>query len=72
MPMKQAARIASIGFMPLTIRLPIRRLKVPAGCRQTVDAACQDDKGHTERNKGVDGNLTQQVFQVIGIDKTVV
>ena len=36
-----------------------------------VDAACQDDKGHTERNKGVDGNLTQQVFQVIGIDLSV-
>lgn len=27
MPMKQAARIASIGFMPLTIRLPIRALE---------------------------------------------
>ena len=48
-----------------------------AGQRQNtadrqVNAAGQNNKGHTKRNQCVDRYLTQQVFQVAGVNKAAV
>lgn len=37
-----------------------------------IDAAGQDDEGHTKGNERIDGDLTSQIFQVRRIDEAVI